>query len=137
MSDETIKIVTYDTFSQEPQPPAADGRKSGVESTAHWSYGEVHPQDSTPPKDDKQAGGLSIHDVSIKKLEKELANFMKQVDEMFTRADAEAQMKTMELSEVELSVGITAEGSVSLVGMGAKLANTRTVLLRFKRRTQS
>ena len=60
---------------------------------------------------------------------------MQTVDKMFGRADAEADMKTIELSEIELSVAINAEGSFSLLGMGAKAADTRTVLLRFKRKS--
>lgn len=136
MSDETIKILTYNIVSQEPQPPAGDGRKSGVESTEHWRW-EVQPQDSTPPKDDKQVDGLSVHDVSINKLEKELVSFIKKVDQMFARADAEAETKFVELAEVELSVAINREGSISLMGIGGKLGDAKTVSLRFKRKTQS
>lgn len=137
MSDDTIKIVTYDNFGQEPQPLAADGRKSGVESTEQWWDEEVQPQDSAPPKYDKQAGGLCLHEVSINKLEKELVSFIKKVDEMVARADAEAETKFVELAEVELSVAINREGSISLMGIGGKLGDAKTVSLRFKRKTKS
>ena len=137
MSDETIKIVTYANLGQEPQPPAADGKKIGVDIAEHWWDAQVQSQNSTPPKDDKQAGGLSVHDVSINKLEKELVSFIKKVDEMFAHADAEAQTKFVELAEVELSVAIDHEGTISVMGIGGKLGDTKTVTLKFKRKTQS
>jgi hypothetical protein len=56
------------------------------------------------------------------------------VDELFSNAELQAEMKSMELSEVELCVAITAEGSISLLGQGAKVAGTRSMALRFKKK---
>jgi CO dehydrogenase/acetyl-CoA synthase alpha subunit len=101
-----------------------------------WSDAwDAQPNEPTQKQAAKAVDSLRLHNVSIKKLEKELVDLMQTVDQMFTRADAEADMKSIELSEIDLSVAINAEGSFSLVGLGAKVADTRTVLLRFKRKS--
>jgi hypothetical protein len=112
MPDETIWIVTADTSDESPDAPGSDGAKNGGHIGVDWSDAwDAQPNEPTQ----KQAA--------------------KAVDQMFTRADAEADMKSIELSEIDLSVAINAEGSFSLVGLGAKVADTRTVLLRFKRKS--
>ncbi|MEG3903937.1 hypothetical protein QUB19_10660 [Microcoleus sp. B4-C5] len=136
MPDETIWIVTADTSDQSPDAPGSDGAKNGGHIGVDWSdTWDAQPNEPTQKQAAKAVDSLRLHNVSIKKLEKELVDFMQTVDQMFTRADAEADMKSIELSEIELSVAINAEGSFSLVGLGAKVADTRTVLLRFKRKS--
>ena len=137
MPDETIWIVTADTSDESPDAPDDDGAKIGAHTGL--DYGGFF--DAQPPNEPAQklaakvAGSLRLHKVSIKKLEKELIDCMETVDKIFSRADAEADMKAIELCEVEVSVAINAEGSFSLVGMGGKVADTRTILLRFKRKS--
>ena len=113
------------------------GAKIGAHTGLDWSIlgEETQPNESAQKLVTTAANSLRLHNVSIKKLEKELVDFMETVDQMFSRADVEANMKSIELSEIELSVAINAEGSFCLVGMGAKVADTRTVLLRFKRKS--
>lgn len=136
MPDETIWIVTADTSDESPDAPDDDGAKNGGHIGVDWSDAwDAQPNQATQKQAAKAVDSLRIHNVSIKKLEKELVDLMQTVDQMFTRADAEADMKSIELSEIELSVAINAEGSFSLVGLGAKVADTRTVLLRFKRKS--
>ena len=136
MPDETIWIVTADTSDESPDAPDDDGAKNGGHIGVDWSdaWG-AQPNQPTQKQAAKAVDSLRLHNVSINKLEKELVDFMQTVDQMFSRADAEADMKAIELSEIELSVAINAEGSFSLVGLGAKVADTRTVLLRFKRKS--
>jgi hypothetical protein len=137
MPDETIWIVTADTAGESPDTPDYDGAKIGAHTGL--DYGGFF--DAQPPNEPAQklaakvAGSLRLHKVSIKKLEKELVDCMETVDKIFSRAEAEADMRSIELSELEVSVAINAEGSFSLVGMGGKVADTRTVLLRFKRKS--
>ena len=135
MPDETIWIVTADTSDESPDAPDSDGAKNGGH-IGDWSDAyHAQPNEPTQKQAAKAVDSLRLHNVSIKKLEKELVDLMQTVDQMFTRADAEADMKAIELSEIDLSVAINAEGSFSLVGLGAKVADTRTVLLRFKRKS--
>jgi hypothetical protein len=137
MPDETIRIVTSgDTPDESPKAPDSDGAKNGGHIGVDWSDAwDAQPNEQTQKQAAKAVDSLRLHNVSIKKLEKELVDLMQTVDQMFTRADAEANMKSIELSEIDLSVAINAEGSFSLVGLGAKVADTRTVLLRFKRKS--
>jgi hypothetical protein len=136
MPDETISIVTADTSDESPDAPDSDGAKNGGHIGVDWSDAwDTQPNQQAQKQVTKAVDNLRLHNVSINKLEKELVDFMQTVDKMFSRADAEADMKSIELSEIELSVAINAEGSFSLVGLGAKVADTRTVLLRFKRKS--
>lgn len=136
MPDETIWIVTADTVGESPNAPDSDGAKNGGHIGVDWSDAwEVQPNEQVKKQATKAVDSLRLHNVGINKIEKELVEFMQTVDKMFSRADAEADMKSIELSEIELSVAINAEGSFSLVGLGAKVADTRTVLLRFKRKS--
>jgi hypothetical protein len=136
MPDETIWIVTADTSDESPDAPASDGAKKGGHIGVDWSDAwDAQANEQTQKQAAKAVDSLRLHNVSIKKLEKELVDLMQMVDQMFSRADAEANMKSIELSEIDLSVAINAEGSFSLVGLGAKVADTRTVLLRFKRKS--
>ncbi len=137
MPDEMISIVTSgDTPDESPEAPDLEGAKNGGHIGLDWSdTWEAQLNEPNQKQAAKAVDRLRLHNVSIKKLEKELVDFMQTVDQMFSRADAEANMKAIELSEIELSVAINAEGSFSLVGLGAKVADTRTVLLRFKRKS--
>ena len=137
MPDETIWIVTADTSDESPDAPDSDGAKNGGHIGLDYGgfFDPEQPNERIQKQAAKAVDSLRLHNVSIKKLEKELVDLMQAVDQMFTRADAEADMKSIELSEIDLSVAINAEGSFSLVGLGAKVADTRTVLLRFKRKS--
>jgi len=137
MPDEMISIaIGGDTPDESPEAPDLEGAKIGAHTGDYSGFFDAQqPAESAHKQVTKAVDSLRLHKVSIKKLERELAEFMKTVDKMFSAADMEADMKAIELSEIELSVGINAEGSFSLMAMGAKVADTRTVLLRFKRKS--
>ncbi|CBN58387.1 MULTISPECIES: Pepco domain-containing protein [Kamptonema] len=135
MPDETIWIVTADTADESPDA-LDDGAKIGAHTGLDYGgFFDAQPNEPAQKQAAKVADSLRLHKVSIKKLETELVDCMEMVDKIFSRADAEADMKSIELSEIEVSVAINAEGSFCLVGMGAKVADTRTILLRFKRKS--
>jgi len=73
-------------------------------------------------------------EVSISKLEQEMSRFMQGIDGLFSRAEQQADMKYMQLDEIELAVEINGEGQVSLFGAGAKVGGKQGITLRFKRR---
>ena len=54
------------------------------------------------------------------------------VNDLFSQADASTGLR---LDEVELSVEISAEGQLSIVGNGGKLGNTGGIKLKFTRPT--
>ncbi|MBD2311776.1 hypothetical protein H6G20_08905 [Desertifilum sp. FACHB-1129] len=132
MSDDTIRIVTYEPSEGNSEIEATEGRKGGVGmdmGVVYWPDDEEDSQANTG-----KTGDFKLTDVSVQKIEQEMARFMQTMDKLFSRAELQAQMQAMDLAEVELWVSITAEGSVSLIGQGAKLAGTRSVVLRFRKR---
>ncbi|MBW4429618.1 MAG: hypothetical protein KME50_35985 [Nostoc desertorum CM1-VF14] len=73
-------------------------------------------------------------EVSVSKLEQEMAQFLHSVSRLFQRAEVEAKKTSgMRLDEIELSVEINGEGKVSLIGNGAKAGGKGAITLKFKR----
>ncbi len=113
MPEETILIVTDDT-AQMP----VDTRE-----TRSWE------SPSEPPSRHKAA-----KEITVEKLEQEMTHFLQVVGRLFSRAEQEAARKPgMQLDEIELSVEISGEGKVMLVGTGAKAAGKGAITLKFKR----
>lgn len=65
-------------------------------------------------------------------LKSQMSGLLKVVKDLFDEAGEQAGMQ---LSEVELTVEITAEGHVSLVGNGGRLGNKGGITLKFTRPT--
>ncbi|MBD1806280.1 hypothetical protein H6F98_12565 [Microcoleus sp. FACHB-SPT15] len=63
-------------------------------------------------------------------LKAQMSGLLKVVGELFDQAEQQSGMK---LNEVQLSVEINAEGQVSLVGTGGKVANKGGITLKFTR----
>ncbi len=106
MPEETISIIT-------DEPPVAETRS--------WEA----PSDT-----------LSRHkrDISVDKLEQEMARFVQVVGRLFNRAEQEANKKPgMQLDEIEVTVEINSEGQMSLLGTGAKVGGKGGITLKFKR----
>jgi len=66
-------------------------------------------------------------------LKQQMSGLLKVVGSLFEEAE---QQTGMQLTEVELSVEISGEGEVSLVGNGAKLGNQGGITLKFTRPVQ-
>ena len=84
----------------------------------------------------KPTGGFGVYftEVSVQKLEEELAKLMKTADQLFSRAYVQANMQEMNLAEIELWLTLTAEGFVNLGVTGGNLAGTRSIVLRFRQK---
>lgn len=110
MLEETISIVTDDT----PSSPTADTRS--------WEIPESYTKRKV--------------EVSVERLEQEMAHFLLMVDRLFNRAQLETAKKSnLQLDEIELSVEINGEGQVSLIGSGVKAGGKGAITLKFKRPT--
>ncbi len=73
-------------------------------------------------------------EISVNKLEQEMARFLHVVHRLFNRAEQEADKKPgMRLDEIVLSVEINGEGKVSLIGSSAKASGKGAITLKFKR----
>jgi hypothetical protein len=66
-------------------------------------------------------------------LKTQMESMLAIVNDLFSQADASTGLR---LDEVELSVEISAEGQLSIVGNGGKLGNTGGIKLKFTRPQQ-
>ncbi|MBE9118486.1 hypothetical protein IQ249_21580 [Lusitaniella coriacea LEGE 07157] len=121
MPEETIRIVTNET------PQNSSGRKDPIGMAGSYWDEETEPVEISTTQD-----GLTFHEISAEKLEQELAQLMKAMDISLTRAAAQANMQSVELAEVEISLAISANGSLSIVGLGAEISGTTSISLKLK-----
>ncbi|WP_413175444.1 hypothetical protein [Anabaena azotica] len=119
MPDESIRIITDEIQNVSE----TSGEKAAWDIGSNWN---IEVKTKALPK--------NAADVSISKLEQEMTRFMQDIDGLFSRAEKQADMKYMQLDEIELAVEINGEGQVSLFGAGAKIGGKQGITLRFKRR---
>lgn len=121
--DDGIWIVTDET----PQISIPDGVKSGSGNTRSW--GDEAIRDNTGSK-----GVGDAVKVSAQTLEQNMTHFLKVVGSLFSQAEQQAKVNSrMQLDEIELSVEISGEGEVKLIGNGAKAGTKGAIKLKFKR----
>ncbi len=127
MDEDTIRIVTDDA----PQIIAPDGSKIGMDIGVHYFQDdEAYPEASKQ----KEAEGVSVHNVKVQKLEEEMGHLMQVVDRLFNRTQQQGNKKPgMQLDEIELSVEINGEGQISILGTGGKAGGKGAIKLKFKR----
>ncbi|WP_414564984.1 MULTISPECIES: hypothetical protein [unclassified Anabaena] len=118
---DTIWIVTDDT----PQISIPDGVKGGTTNTRSW--------EPEPTRDNSKVVGDAVP-VSAEKLEKNMTSFLQVVGRLFSRTEQEAKVNSgMQLDEIELSVEISGEGEIKLIGSGVKTGGKGAIKLKFKR----
>ncbi|MEH1769094.1 MAG: hypothetical protein V7L27_31710 [Nostoc sp.] len=121
--DDRIWIVTDEV----PQISIPDGAK-GV-SINRGSWGEETIRESTGSKE----VGDAVK-VSAQTLEQNMTHFLKVVGSLFSQAEQQAKVNSkMQLDEIELSVEISADGEVKLIGSGVKAGSKGAIKLKFKR----
>jgi hypothetical protein len=105
MSEETIWIVTDDTTQS---------------SDSQRSYREV-----------AQERGVKI---SVIDLEQKMSHFLQAVGRIFRQAEQQSiYTDGVQLNEIELSVEISGEGEVKLMGTGGKAGGKGSITLKFTR----
>lgn len=120
-----IWIVTDEV----PQISIPDGAKGG--STNIRSWGD-ETRDTTGSK-----GVADAVKVSAQTLEQNMTHFLKVVGSLFSQAEQQAKVNSrMQLDEIELSVEISADGEVKLIGSGVKAGTKGAIKLKFKRQEQ-
>ncbi|BCL34847.1 hypothetical protein [Nostoc sp. MS1] len=121
-SPSSIWIVTDDT----PEISLPDGTKGGVNNKRGWR--EDVPTDTT-----SRGVGDAVK-VSAETLEQNMTNFLQVVGRLFSRAEKQADTNSgLKLEEIELSIEISGEGEVKLIGNGAKAGGKGAIKLTFKR----
>lgn len=122
-NEETIWIVTNDT----PQITIPEKVTRGVTRGSDWDDDLQKDSGSRVVKDAVQ--------VSAQKLEQEMTRFLQVLGKVFSHAENQAKGNTaMQLEEIELSVEISGEGEVKLLGSGAKAGGKSAIKLTFKRK---
>ena len=124
-NEETIWIVTDDT----PQIAIPEKVTRGV-TRGDW--------DDDVQRDSGSRGVGDAVKVSAEKLEQEMTRFLQVLGKVFSHAEAQAKVNSkMQLDEIELSVEISGEGEVKLLGSGAKAGGKSAIKLTFKRKESS
>lgn len=120
--EETIWIVTDDT----PQIAVGENARGGV-TRGDWRDEGIRETTS------KRVGDAVK--VSAEKLEQEMTRFLQILGKVFSQAEAQAKVNTaMQLNQIELSVEISGEGEVKLLGSGVKGGGKSAIKLTFKRK---
>ncbi|NEQ98812.1 MAG: hypothetical protein F6K30_19175 [Cyanothece sp. SIO2G6] len=116
--EETLSLITYTPVSE---PDTSKGTLSSVVSGT--------PQSGN----DGASKGIGRVEVSAKLVEQQMRQLLKTMGGILSRAKQGAgDIAGMELEEVELSVEISAEGKVSLMGVGGTQAGaTGAIKLKF------
>lgn len=105
MSEETIWIITED---------------SGNDSEPRRSYREA-----------LQEKGVKI---SVDELEQRMSHFLQSISRIFRHAEQYmTQSRDVALSEIEISIEISGEGEIKLLGTGGKTGGKGAITLKFKR----
>ncbi|MEH2059134.1 MAG: hypothetical protein V7K97_23860 [Nostoc sp.] len=121
--DDGIWIITDEI----PKISIPDGAKGGSTNTRGW--GEETNRESIGSK-----GVGDAVKVSAQTLEQNMTHFLKVVESLFSQAEQQAKVNSkMQLDEIELSVEISADGEVKLIGNGAKAGSKGAIKLKFKR----
>ncbi|MEH2192744.1 MAG: hypothetical protein V7K98_08895 [Nostoc sp.] len=121
--DEGIWIVTDET----PKISIPDGSKGGSTNTLSWG-------DETSRESISSKGVGDAVKVSAQTLEQNMTHFLKVVGSLFNQAEQQAKVNSkMQLDEIELSIEISADGEVKLIGSGLKAGSKGAIKLKFKR----
>jgi hypothetical protein len=72
--------------------------------------------------------------VSVSELEQKMSHFLQSVGRIFQQAEYQAASHSpMQLDEIELSVEISGEGEIKLMGTGGKAGGKGAITLKFKK----
>ncbi|MBD2108706.1 hypothetical protein [Nodosilinea sp. FACHB-13] len=116
MADDYIYVIT-DTFP-------TGGRDSNAPQNPF--------DDSSPLNPKARRFGVPV---SAEKLEQGMAEFLQTMGRVIQHAQERAtELGSMELDEVELSVQVSGEGQLSLLGSGTKVSGSGAMTLHFKKK---
>jgi hypothetical protein len=106
--------------------------ESNVETI--WIVTDDASQGSEPQRSYREVAQEKGVKVSVPALEQKMSRFLKSVSRIFHQAEQETQKNSgMQLDEIELSVEISGEGEIKLMGTGGKAGSKGAIKLTFKR----
>ena len=128
MTGETIRVVTAAAGGVAPEATATSGRKDPIGvATSLWAEAGESASPALP-----EEPGLRFQDVPAAVLEKSLTQLLAVLDQTVQRATAQANMQALVLEEAVVSVGVAANGSLAVLGIGAGVAGTTSIALKLK-----
>ena len=99
-----------------------------------WIVTDDASQGSEPQRSYREVAQEKGVKVFVPALEQKMSRFLKSVSRIFHQAEQETQKNSgMQLDEIELSVEISGEGEIKLMGTGGKAASKGAIKLTFKR----
>jgi hypothetical protein len=106
MSEETIWIVTDDTVRE--------------------------PDTQRSYRDRLQEKSIQV---SVSQLERKMSQFLQSVNRLFRQAEEQqtTYCSGVQLDEIQLSIEISGEGEIKLIGTGGKASGKGAIMLKFKR----
>lgn len=123
MTKETLAFESIWIITDEVPSSNNDGSK-GISLENPWNTSN---RESVPMRT------LIGVEVSIPKLQAEMAKFYQVIDLLFYQTQQHNLQSGLQLSEVELSVEINGEGQVKLMGIGGKAGTKGAITLKFKK----
>lgn len=119
MPDEDFKIwvITEDI----PEGRTETGSRGARDTGGGWGVG-------------REPGAQKRIPMDALALKAQMDGLIRVVGDLFTTADAQAGMQ---LNEVQLSVTISADGKVNILGSGGGLANSGGITLKFVRQSSN
>jgi len=126
MPDDNVLWIVTETEEEVERTIEVEGRRSGTDRGGGFGLPEpIQAIKTTVTKRTRVS-------LDAQALKTQMESMLAIVNDLFSQADASTGLR---LDEVELSVEISAEGQLSIVGNGGKLGNTGGIKLKFTRPT--
>jgi hypothetical protein len=125
MSDDNVLWIMTETEEEVERTTEVECRRSGTDRGG--GFGAPETVETTRMVTRRKRVSLDAQ-----ALKTQMESMLAIVNDLFSEADASTGLR---LDEVELSVEISAEGQLSIIGNGGKLGNTGGIKLKFTRPT--
>jgi hypothetical protein len=135
MSEDTVRIVTYEAVISPSKSDDSDGRRSldVVIPAGVPTFPSQELSQDASKSTDEFIGGFKVQEVPKEALQAGMNQLMDVVEQLMTQMDRRTDSSEIKLDEVELSVVVNGQGQFSLWGTGVTAGSTGAIKLKFKR----
>ncbi len=127
MSEDTIQIITY-SIDDSTENDIEDDEEEGIRSIP--SSSEKIPQFFSNSLTKVKT---IVDTIKVDTLESEMVRLIETIEGLLDRAEKQTEEKEIKLDEIELSVEISQQGQIRLLGSGGLAGNKGAIKLKFKR----
>ncbi|MGD1704353.1 Pepco domain-containing protein [Dapis sp. BLCC M229] len=125
MSEDTIQIITY-SIDDSTENDIEDDEEEGRRSLYSRKVSRAVSESLTNAK-------MKVETIRIDALESEMARLIDTIEGLLNRSEKQTEEKEIKLDEIELSVEISQQGQIRLLGSGGLVGNKGAIKLKFKR----